>query len=79
MTESSNYQTYATSLLADFRALNKGDVPRQEVLTDWLEDFLLRARRHAFTIGPTDVENLNALDDFVRLNRIPATARAALA
>lgn len=78
MTEFSAYQIYATSLLTDFRMLGNGAVPRQKVLTDWLEDFLLRARKRAFMIEPADVENLNALDEFVRMNRIPATARTAL-
>ncbi|MFA5056995.1 MAG: hypothetical protein WC485_02685 [Opitutaceae bacterium] len=78
MTESTTYQTYATSLLADFQAVAVNSVPRQEIITDWLTDFLLRSKKRGFQMGPSEVADLTAVDRFLRVNKISATARPLL-
>jgi hypothetical protein len=78
MTELKTYQVYATSLHADIEAAVNDGLPRREVLLDWLDDFLQRVKKRGFQMVQGDVDNLTALDQFVRFNRIPATARASL-
>jgi hypothetical protein len=78
MTELKTYQVYATSLHADIEAAANDGLPRREVLIAWLDDFLLRAKKRGFEMAPADVDNLTALDQFVRFNLITATARAPL-
>jgi hypothetical protein len=79
MNELKTYQTYATSLLADIQAVAKNDLPRREVILDWLDEFLLRSKKRGFVMGQTDVDDLTALDLFVRVNQIPASVRMSLA
>jgi hypothetical protein len=78
MTELKTYQVYATSLHADIEAAVNDGLPRRQVLLDWLDEFLLRVKKRGFQMEQGDVDNLTALDQFVRFNRIPATARAPL-
>ncbi|HUJ45252.1 MAG TPA: hypothetical protein VLW52_16775 [Opitutaceae bacterium] len=79
MTDLRTYQVYAVSLLADLQATTAKDgVPRREVLLDWLDDFLVRAKKRGFEMAQVEVDNLIALDEFVHRNGIAATARAAL-
>jgi len=78
MTELKTCQAYATSLHADIKAAVNDGLPRREVLLEWLDDFLVRAKKRSFQLEQPDVDNLTALDQFVRHNRIPATERVAL-
>ena len=78
MTDLKTYQAYAESLYADIHAVVKDSLPRREVLLGWLDDFLLRAKKRGFQMEQADVNDLTALDQFVRINGIPATVRAAL-
>jgi hypothetical protein len=78
MTELKTYQVYATSLHADIEAAVNDGLPRRQVLLDWLDEFLLRVKKRGFQMEQGDVDNLTALDQFVRFNRITATARAPL-
>jgi hypothetical protein len=78
MTELKTYQEYATSLYTDIHAVVKDGLPRREVLLDWLDDFLQRAKKRGFEMAQADVNDLTALDQFVRINKIPATVRTAL-
>ena len=78
MTELKTYQVYATSLHADIAGAVNDGLPRREVLLHWLDEFLLRTKKRGFEMPREDVENLTALDQFVRFNRISATARAPL-
>lgn len=79
MSELTTYQAYATSLHDDIKAAVSDGLPRREVLLDWLDDFLKRTKKRDFQVEQVDVDNLTALDQFVRFNGIPATVRAALA
>lgn len=78
MTDLKTYQVYATSLHNDIEAAANDGLPRREVLLEWLNEFLLRAKKRGFQMEQGDVDNLTALDQFVRFNGIPATVRAAL-
>jgi hypothetical protein len=78
MNDLNTYRTYATSLLADIQAVARNGLPRQEVLLDWLDEFLLRSKKRGFVMAQADVDDLTALDLFVRANQIPATDRASL-
>jgi hypothetical protein len=68
-------QVYATSLLADIRAAANNAIPRREDVVAWLSDFLHRCDVKGYHAVPADVENLVALDEFVRANQIPFTIR----
>jgi len=72
------HQTYASSLLHDITAASADQLPRREILLDWLADFLRRTAAQGYAVAANDVENLVALDKFVRVNRIPASQRVAL-
>jgi len=72
------YRTYATSLLTDIQAAARSEMPRQEVILDWLGEFLLRSKKRGFVMVQADVDDLNALDLFVRVNQIAATVRSPL-
>lgn len=78
MTDLKTYQAYAESLYADIHAVVKDSLPRREVLLGWLDDFLLRAKKRGFQMEQADVNDLTALDQFIRINKVPATVRAAL-
>ena len=79
MSEPTSYQVYATSLHDDITASVNDGLPRREILLEWLEDFQTRAKKKGFQVEQADIDNLTALDQFVRFNRIPATERATLA
>ena len=54
MTELKTYQMYATTLRADIDAAANDGLPRREVLLDWLDDFLLRAKKRGFEMVQGD-------------------------
>lgn len=78
MNELKAYQTYATSLLTDIEAAATSELQRQEVILNWLGEFLLRSKKRGFVMAQADVDDLNALDLFVRANQITATLRSPL-
>lgn len=78
MSLASKYHIYATSLLADIQAAADVFLPRRDDLARWLNDFLRRSAVKGFHADASEVENLVALDAFVRLNLIPATRREPL-
>jgi hypothetical protein len=71
-------QSYASSLIADLSTPEAHPVMRREVLLDWLREFLRRSGAKGYRPDPVDVENLIALDQYLRVNRLPLTPRAAL-
>ena len=77
MNAATKYREYATSLLTDLQR-STDLIPRREVLVNWLEDFLQRTAQRGFQMEPTEVEDLVAVDQFIRVNGIPATVRVAL-
>jgi hypothetical protein len=72
------HRAYALSLLADLNAPDAQAQPCRDTLLDWLQLFLRRADARGFRATDADVENLIALDQYVRINRIPATPRPKL-
>ncbi|MBI2516541.1 MAG: hypothetical protein HYV95_06455 [Opitutae bacterium] len=79
MSLASKYHLYATSLLADIQSATDVFLPRRDDLARWLTEFLLRSAVKGFHADAAEVENLIALDAFVRLNLIPVTRRESLA
>lgn len=72
------HRAYALSLLADLSAPDAQAQPCRDTLLDWLQLFLRRADARGFRVSDADMENLIALDQYVRINRIPATPRPKL-
>lgn len=75
----SKHHLYATSLLADIQAAADVFLPRRADVAHWLADFLRRSAAKGFHADATEVENLIALDAFIRRHLIPATRREPLA
>lgn len=72
------HRTYALSLLTDLSAPDAQAQPCRDTLLDWLRVFLRRTDARGFRASDADVENLIALDQYVRINRIPASPRPKL-
>ena len=66
MTESNPHLRHARSLRADILAAPSIWLPRREVLVQWLDGFLLRARAPAYTLEEIEAADLEALDLFLR-------------
>jgi|LakMenEpi03Aug12_release.lakeMendotaPanAssembly.Ray.scaffolds.fasta_scaffold1347201_2 hypothetical protein len=74
MTESNHHLTHARSLRADILAAPSVWLPRREVLVQWLDGFLLRARAPAYALEETEAADLKALDLFLRGKMIPVAS-----
>lgn len=74
MSISAQHAAHATSLLADIHSASATFLPRREELELWLRDFLRRSAAKGFHVAGEDVENLNALDQFVRAHHLPVAA-----
>ncbi len=55
----------AVGLLAELRAVEAA-LPRREILTAWLEEFIARTAASGAAVGPADREDLAALGKFLR-------------
>jgi hypothetical protein len=74
MTQSKNHLLHARSLRSDILAAPAVWLPRREVLLQWLDGFLLRARAPAYALEETEAADLEALDLFLRGKEIPVAA-----
>jgi hypothetical protein len=63
--------THARQLRADILGSPTVWLPRRDVLLDWLNAFLLRAGRSASALEESDQPDLAALDQFLRIRKIP--------
>lgn len=48
-------------------------LPRREVLLEWLSAFLQRAAAPKYVLEPSDASDLDALEQYLRGNNVPAT------
>jgi hypothetical protein len=71
MTQSDPHLAHARSLRADILAAPSIWLPRREVLVQWLDGFLLRARVPAYALEETEAADLKALDLFLRGKMVP--------
>ncbi len=62
---------HARALQADILAAPDLQLPRREVLLEWLDGFVKRATAPAYEVGGTELDDLNALDQFLRKENIP--------
>lgn len=61
----------ARSLRADLLASPTVWLPRREILLEWLNAFLARAKATEYELGATEADDLAAVDRFLRTNQIP--------
>jgi hypothetical protein len=71
MQKNKEHVLHARQLLADIVGAPTVWLPRREVVTDWLNQFIARAAQPAFVLGETEAEDLTALDQFLRKKKIP--------
>ncbi len=62
----------ARALRADIMAAPQIWLPRRDILLEWLNEFLLRAATPRYELEPTEAEDLNALERFLRQQHVPA-------
>ncbi|MBL9213725.1 MAG: hypothetical protein JNL92_24890 [Opitutaceae bacterium] len=74
MTQSTNHLSHARALRADILAAPAVWLPRRDVLVQWLDGFLLRARAPAYAPDETETADLQALDLFLRGKMVPVAA-----
>ena len=48
-------------------------LPRRAILLEWLDDFLQRAAAATYELLPGDAADLDALDRFLRKQKVPIT------
>ncbi len=78
MTSPNKHHVYAQSLLTDIQAASDVFLPRRGDLATWLGDFLRRSSAAGFQAEAGEVEDLTAINDYVQVNMIATTPRAAL-
>jgi hypothetical protein len=61
------------SLVADIRASAGAGPPRRDDVLNWLAGFVLRSEKKGYSAEPGEMQNLVALDEYVRANQIPST------
>jgi hypothetical protein len=71
MQKNKEHVLHAQQLLADISGAPSVWLPRREVVTDWLKQFIVRAALPSFVLGDTEAEDLTALDQFLRKKKIP--------
>jgi hypothetical protein len=64
--------THARSLQADILAAPAAWLPRREILLEWLNGFVTRAKKANYELGETEAADLVALEKFLRKKDIPA-------
>ena len=61
----------ARALRADIIAAPEVWLPRREILLQWLDGFLGRAKTPSYALGETEEADLTALDRFLRTKKVP--------
>ena len=77
MDKENEYISQARALLADVLAAPTVWLPRREVLLDWLNGFLSRAKMPDYDLGETEAADLAALEKFLRKKKVPVATLAA--
>lgn len=62
---------HARVLRADLLASPTVWLPRRDVLLDWLAEFIARAQDPRYVFETTETNNLDAIDRFLRKNKVP--------
>jgi hypothetical protein len=62
---------HARALRADILAAPNVWLPRREILLEWLDGFLQRAAAARYELEPTEASDLEALDQFLRTQKVP--------
>jgi hypothetical protein len=76
MNKHHTHVTHARALLADIVGAPDVYLPRREILTDWLRNFVGRAQVSSYELGDTEADDLGALERFVRGKKVPVAAAA---
>jgi hypothetical protein len=76
--EEKSNQAQARSLLAAIQAAPDTLLPRRETIVEWLDGFLLRSDRRGYVVAPTEADDLNALEKFLRSHKVRVEAPAAV-
>lgn len=67
---------YAQSLLADIRAANDRILLQRDTMVDWLEECVERAAAPGYELKPEEIEQLNALKQFLQVRKVAGSTRA---
>jgi hypothetical protein len=78
MSIESKYYVYASSLRTDIQAAGTQILPRRTEVLHWLNEFLHRAEKSGFHAVAAEIDNLTAIDGFIRDYLTPGTARVSL-
>ncbi len=62
---------HARALQADINASPGVWLPRRDVLLEWLAAFLVRAGAPSYVLRENEADNLAALDQFLRRQKVP--------
>ena len=76
MDKQNEYISQASALRADVLAAPTVWLPRREVLLDWLNGFLSRAKTPDYDLGETEAADLAALEKFLRKKKVPVATLA---
>lgn len=71
MQKNKEHVLHARQLLAEIVAAPTVWLPRREVISDWLNQFVTRATAPAYVLGDSEADDLTALDQFLRKKKIP--------
>lgn len=66
----------ASSLLLALEGAAAANLPRRQVLIDWLRDFRGRAAHPGVRIDAADLADLTAIQDYLSVNQVAATPRS---
>lgn len=71
MTTLNDHLLHANALRADILASPDTWLPRREILLEWLDGFLGRAKGSSYELRETEAADLTALDRFLRKSKVP--------
>jgi hypothetical protein len=71
MSQPDVHLTHARALQADILAAPDIWLPRRDILLDWLNGFLLRAKAPRYELAETEAADLKELDQFLRGKAVP--------
>ena len=66
MSNRTKHLTHAQALLTGIHAQPDAYLPRRDILVEWLDGFVVRAKSDHYVLGVTEADDLVALDGFLR-------------
>ena len=72
MNKNQEHLVHARSLRANIVGAPEVWLPRREILLTWLDGFLTRVAKASYELAANEADDLRALDQFLRKQKIPA-------